>query len=86
MSIVGWLIVGLIAGALAKYVVRGEGPGGVIGDIIVGIVGALIGGYAFNAFGHSGVSGVNLYSIVVAFLGAVILLAIMRALSRGRTV
>jgi uncharacterized membrane protein YeaQ/YmgE (transglycosylase-associated protein family) len=86
MGILGWLIVGLVAGFLAKFVVPGEGPGGVIGDIIVGIVGAFIGGWVFNFFGHVGVTGVNVGSIVVAFIGAVILLFIIRALSGRRTV
>jgi uncharacterized membrane protein YeaQ/YmgE (transglycosylase-associated protein family) len=86
MGILGWLIVGLVAGFLAKFVVPGEGPGGLIGDIIVGIVGAFIGGLVFNLFGHVGVTGVNVGSIVVAFVGAVILLFIIRAFSGRRTV
>jgi uncharacterized membrane protein YeaQ/YmgE (transglycosylase-associated protein family) len=86
MGLLGWLIVGLIAGVLAKWVVPGEGPGGVLGDIIVGIVGAFIGGWVFNFFGHVGMTGVNLGSIVVAFIGAVILLYIMRAFSGRRSV
>src|SRR6201996_7275789 len=85
MGLLGWLIVGLIAGVLAKWAVPGEGPGGVLGDIIVGIVGAFIGGWVFNFFGHAGVTGVNLGSIVVAFIGAVILLYIMRAFSGRRS-
>jgi uncharacterized membrane protein YeaQ/YmgE (transglycosylase-associated protein family) len=85
MGLLGWLIVGLIAGVLAKWVVPGEGPGGIIGDIIVGIVGAFIGGWVFNFFGHVGVTGINLGSIVVAFIGAVILLYIMRAFSGRRS-
>jgi uncharacterized membrane protein YeaQ/YmgE (transglycosylase-associated protein family) len=75
----------LIAGFLAKYAVPGEGPGGVFGDIIIGIVGAFIGGFVFNAFGHVGVNGINLYSILVAFVGAVVLLLILRAVSRRRS-
>jgi uncharacterized membrane protein YeaQ/YmgE (transglycosylase-associated protein family) len=84
MSILSWIIVGVIAGFLAKYVVPGEGPGGVIGDLIIGMVGALIGGWVFNFFGHSGATGINLYSIVVAFVGAVILLFLVRLIPRGR--
>jgi uncharacterized membrane protein YeaQ/YmgE (transglycosylase-associated protein family) len=86
MGILGWIIVGLIAGALAKMVVPGEGPGGIIGDIIVGVVGALLGGWLFNLFGHTGIEGFNLYSIIVAFVGAVVLLFIMRAFTGRRTV
>ena len=83
MSILAWLVVGLIAGLLAKYVVPGEGPGGIIGDIIVGIIGALIGGWLYGFFGHVGVTGFNLPSMVCAFIGAVVLLWILRAI-RGR--
>jgi len=86
LGILSWILVGLIAGFLAKFVVPGEGPGGIIGDIIIGIVGAFIGGFIFNAFGHIGVNGLDLYSILVAFVGAVVLLFIMRAFSGRRTV
>jgi uncharacterized membrane protein YeaQ/YmgE (transglycosylase-associated protein family) len=85
MGLIGWLIVGLIAGILAKWAVPGEGPGGILGDIIVGIVGAFIGGWVFNFFGHTGVTGLNIGSIVVAFIGAVILLYIIRAFSGRRS-
>jgi len=85
MSILTWIIVGLIAGALAKMVVPGEGPGGFIGDIIVGIVGAFIGGWIFNSFGHTAVTGFNLWSILVAFVGAVVLLFVLRLISGRRT-
>lgn len=84
VGIIGWLVVGLIAGFLAKYVVPGEGPGGVVGDIVIGVIGAFLGGWIFNYFGHSATTGINLYSIFVAFVGAVILLFIGRALSRAR--
>jgi uncharacterized membrane protein YeaQ/YmgE (transglycosylase-associated protein family) len=86
VGIISWILVGLIAGFLAKYAVPGEGPGGVIGDIIVGIVGAFIGGYIFSAFGHSGVNGLGLYSILVAFVGAVVLLFVLRLISGRRAV
>jgi uncharacterized membrane protein YeaQ/YmgE (transglycosylase-associated protein family) len=85
MSILSWLVVGLIAGVLAKYVVPGEGPGGLLGDIVVGIIGAFIGGWVFHQFGEPGVNGLTLWSILVAFVGAVILLFILRAITRRRT-
>ena len=78
-----WLIVGLVAGFLASQVMRGGGYG-LIGDIVVGIVGAFIGGWlsSFLGFGDS----YNLVgSIVVAFIGACLLIAILRAFSRGRS-
>src|ERR1700728_2045847 len=82
MSILAWLVVGLIAGFLAKSVVPGEGPGGVIGDLVVGVIGALLGGWIFGLLGHSGVSGINIYSILVALVGAVVLLGILRLVTR----
>ncbi|HYW53057.1 MAG TPA: GlsB/YeaQ/YmgE family stress response membrane protein, partial [Dongiaceae bacterium] len=85
MGILSWLIVGLIAGFLAKYVVPGEGPGGIVGDIIIGIIGAFIGGWVFHQFGEPGVNGLTLWSILVAFVGAAILLFIMRAITGRRT-
>ena len=84
MDIISWIIVGIIAGFLAKAVVPGEGPGGVLGDLVVGIVGAIIGGWLFNLFGHIGTTGLNVWSIVVAFVGGVVLLWIVRALNGGR--
>ena len=84
MGILSWIIVGIVAGALAKMVVPGEGPGGLIGDLIVGVVGAFIGGWIFNFFGHAGFEGLSLWSIVVAFVGAVVLLIVLRALTGGR--
>ena len=70
-----------MAGIIAKSAVPGEGPGGILGDLIVGVVGAVVGGWLFNLFGHGGASGINLYSIVVAVIGAIVLLAIVRAVS-----
>ncbi|HLW60792.1 MAG TPA: GlsB/YeaQ/YmgE family stress response membrane protein [bacterium] len=78
MSILAWIIVGIIAGWLAKKVIPGEGPGGVLGDLVIGVIGALVGGWIFNYFGHPGATGVNIGSIVVAFVGAVVVLWLMR--------
>ncbi len=76
-----WVIVGLVAGFLASVVMKGGGYG-VVGDIIVGIVGALIGGFLMSLIGLNS-SGNIIYSIIVAFIGACILIAILRAVSRG---
>ncbi|HLJ59914.1 MAG TPA: GlsB/YeaQ/YmgE family stress response membrane protein [bacterium] len=84
MSILAWIVVGIIAGWLARMVVPGEGPGGLIGDLVIGIVGALLGGWIFRQLGHAGVTGLNIGSIVVAFIGGVILLLIIRAVSGKR--
>lgn len=86
MGILLWIIFGLIVGAIAKYIVPGEGPGGVLGDIIVGVVGALIGGWVYSMFGHTGVTGFNIGSFICAIIGAVILLWVLRAVSGRRTI
>lgn len=86
MDILAWIVVGIVAGFLAKMVVPGEGPGGVLGDMVIGIVGAVLGGWLFNAFGHVGATGINLYSILVAFIGSVVLLLILRAIARPRAI
>ena len=78
MSIISWIIVGLIAGALGKLIMPGDDPGGIIVTILLGIVGAFVGGFVVNLFGGMGVTGLNLGSILVATLGAIILLAIYR--------
>ncbi len=84
MSILAWLVVGFIAGFLARVAVPDEGGGGIIGDLIVGVVGAMLGGWIFTYLGHAGPSGINLYSIGVAFVGAVLLLLVLRTFTRAR--
>jgi len=84
MGILAWIIFGLIVGIIAKFIVPGEGPGGILGDIIVGIIGAFIGGWVYSLFGHAGVSGFNIGSIICAIVGAVILLFIIRAVTGRR--
>jgi uncharacterized membrane protein YeaQ/YmgE (transglycosylase-associated protein family) len=83
MSIIAWLVVGLVAGWIGSMIVNrgGEGP---LLDIVLGIVGAFVGGFLFNMLGHSGVSGINLYSIFVAVIGAIVVLVIYHALFRRR--
>jgi uncharacterized membrane protein YeaQ/YmgE (transglycosylase-associated protein family) len=80
MSWISYIVVGIIAGFLAKLVVRGEGPGGILGDMIIGIVGAVLGGWLYNLFGHVGATGINIPSIICAVIGAIILLLILRAI------
>ena len=83
MSIIAWLVVGLVAGWIGSMIVNrgGEGP---LLDIVLGIVGAFVGGFLFNMLGHSGVSGINLYSIFVAVIGSIVVLVIYHALFRRR--
>ena len=75
-----WIIVGLIAGALAKFVLPGDDPGGIIVTIIIGIVGAVLGGWLLSLVGIGGGAGSGgwIFSIIAGVIGAVILLAIYR--------
>ncbi len=81
MSIIAWIILGLIAGFIGSKIVNKTGEGLAI-DLILGVVGALVGGFLFNQFGAAGVTGLNLYSLVVAVVGAVILLVVGRMVFR----
>jgi uncharacterized membrane protein YeaQ/YmgE (transglycosylase-associated protein family) len=83
MSILAWLVLGLISGFIASKLVNKSGDGLVL-DIVLGIVGAFVGGWLFNTFGHSGVNGLNLYSMFVAVVGAVVVLVLYHALFRRR--
>ena len=86
IGIIAWVVVGLIAGILAKWVMPGPDPGGIITTILIGVVGALVGGFVVNSLlGGPGVSGINLTSILVATLGAIILLAVYRLITRRAT-
>jgi uncharacterized membrane protein YeaQ/YmgE (transglycosylase-associated protein family) len=82
MSILAWIVLGLLAGFIGSKIVNKSGEG-VFLDIILGIVGAVVGGWLFNTFGHSGVNGLNLYSLLVAIVGAVIVLVVYHALVGG---
>ena len=81
MSVLAWVVLGLISGFIASKIVNKTGEG-VVMDIVLGIVGAVVGGWLFNTFGHMGVSGINLYSILVAVVGAIVVLVIYHALVR----
>ena len=78
MSIIGWIVLGLIAGFIASKIVNKQGEGMIL-DIILGIIGAIVGGFLFIQFGAAGVTGFNLYSMLVAIVGAVVLLLIYHA-------
>ena len=83
MSILAWLVLGLISGFIASKLVNKTGEGVVL-DIVLGVVGALVGGWLFNTFGQAGVTGLNLYSMLVAVVGAVVVLVLYHALFRRR--
>jgi len=84
MSIIAWIVLGLIAGFIASQLVNKHG-GNLLLDIVLGVVGAVVGGFLFNQFGEAGVSGLNLYSMLVATVGAVVVLVVYHAIAgRGR--
>ena len=83
MTILAWIILGLVAGWLASRLM-GAGGYGLIGDIVVGILGSIVGGWLATQFLGIDVTGLNLTSIAVAVVGAIILIAIFRAVSPGR--
>lgn len=81
----GWLVwigLGLVAGILAKWIMPGRDPGGVIITIVIGIVGALIGGFISAQLGFGGVTGFDIRSVIIAVLGAILLLFIYRRIRR----
>ena len=82
MSILAWIILGLIAGFIASKIVNKAGEGLVL-DLVLGIVGSIAGGWLFNMFGASGVTGLNLYSLLVAVVGAIAVLVVYHAIRRA---
>ena len=77
-ALIFWIIVGLIAGALAKWILPGPDPGGIIVTIIIGIVGAVLGGWLLSLLGIGGGGGGWISSIIAGVIGALVLLAIYR--------
>ncbi len=85
MNIVAWIVVGLIAGLLARWIVRDD-RSGCLYTVAVGVLGALIGGALMQAGGRSGINEFSLRSLLVAALGAILLLLVLQAIGgRGRS-
>jgi uncharacterized membrane protein YeaQ/YmgE (transglycosylase-associated protein family) len=84
MSIVAWIVLGLISGFIASRVMNKSGEGFVV-DVLLGVVGAVVGGFIFNAIGSVGVTGFNVWSMFVAVVGAMIVLAIKHAFTGRRS-
>ena len=82
ISIFVWIVLGLVAGALAKFIMPGRDPGGFIVTILIGIAGALVGGFISTKLGYGAVDGFDIRSIVIAVLGAILLLIIFRMIRR----
>ena len=79
MSIIGWIILGLIAGFIASKIVNKQGEGLIL-DIVLGIVGGIVGGFIFTRLGATGIAGFNLWSMLVAIIGAIIVLVLYHAI------
>lgn len=80
MSIIGWVLLGLIAGFIGSKIVNKKGEGFFL-DIALGVVGAIVGGVLFSLFGASGVTGFNLYSMVVAIIGSIVVIYVYHAVT-----
>jgi uncharacterized membrane protein YeaQ/YmgE (transglycosylase-associated protein family) len=85
MSIIGWIVLGLVSGFIASKLVNNRGEGFFL-DVGLGIVGAIVGGFVFTQFGAAGITGFNLYSMLVAVVGAVIVLIVYHALFSRRSI
>ena len=81
MSILAWIILGLVAGFIASRIVNRTGQGAVL-NIVLGIVGAIVGGLLISALGVGGVTGLNLYSMIIAIIGAIVVLLVYHAVVR----
>jgi uncharacterized membrane protein YeaQ/YmgE (transglycosylase-associated protein family) len=82
MGIISWILFGLAAGALAKWVMPGRDPGGVVVTMLIGIAGAFIGGYIATLLGFGNVTGFDIRSLIIAVLGAVGLLFLYKKIAR----
>ena len=85
MSILAWILLGLVAGFIGSKIVNKTGEGLVM-DIVLGIVGAVVGGFLFNIFGAAGVTGLNIYSLIVAVIGAIVVLVLYHMVFRRRAI
>jgi len=83
MGILSWIFLGLIAGALAKFIVPGNDPGGFFMTILIGIVGGLLGGFLGSFMGLGKIESFDLGGIIIATLGAIILLILYRLFRKG---
>ena len=85
MSIIGWLVLGLIAGFVASKIVNKTGEGLML-DLVLGVVGAVVGGFLFSLVGAAPVTGLNIYSMIVAVIGAIVVLFAYHAVMGRRIV
>jgi uncharacterized membrane protein YeaQ/YmgE (transglycosylase-associated protein family) len=81
MSILAWIVLGVLAGFIGSKIVNKRGEGLVV-DLLLGVVGAVVGGWLAGFFGLAGVTGLNLYSVAIAVVGAIVVLAVYHAIRR----
>jgi uncharacterized membrane protein YeaQ/YmgE (transglycosylase-associated protein family) len=84
MSVIGWIVLGLVAGFIGSKIVNSSGQG-LLMDIVLGVVGAVVGGLIFSFFGASGITGFNIWSLVVAVVGSIVVLWLYHQMSGRRS-
>jgi uncharacterized membrane protein YeaQ/YmgE (transglycosylase-associated protein family) len=82
MSILAWIVLGVVAGFIGSKIVNKRGEGLLL-DLLLGIVGAVVGGWLAGFFGLAGVTGLNLYSVAISIVGAIVVLAVYHAIRRA---
>ncbi|MFY9660986.1 MAG: GlsB/YeaQ/YmgE family stress response membrane protein [Terriglobales bacterium] len=82
MSILAWIVLGVVAGFIGSKIVNKSGDGFFL-DLVLGVVGAVVGGWLFSFFGAHGVTGLNIYSLIVAVIGAVVVLVAYHAIKKA---
>lgn len=82
MGLLSWIVMGLLAGVIAKLLVPGRDPGGCIITVVIGVIGAVVGGFVATWLGFGGISGFDLRSLVIAILGAILFLVVLRLLRK----
>ncbi len=85
MGILSWILLGLLAGALAKFIMPGKDPGGFIVTILIGIVGAMLGGFLGSLIGFGKIESFDLGGIFIATIGAIVLLILYRVVTKKRS-
>lgn len=82
MGLISWIVLGALAGLLAKWIMPGSGPGGFLVTVVLGMAGASLGGFIVGLLGGTGATGFNVWSILVATFGAVALLFVYGLVTR----
>lgn len=83
MTVIGWIVFGLITGFVASRIVAQRGQGCIL-NVVLGIVGAVVGGAMFASIGGTGITGFNVYSMFVAIIGAIVVLIVYHAITGKR--